>query len=104
MNTTTDLIYPALINLSRTFKSQEYRLEIEKLTLGELDQYIDELSKTSSMNDINRNEKLRLCLRFRNAFLINLPYFEVTEIYERMYILIEKYTSISIQKYTNLID
>jgi len=82
MNATADLIYTNLINLARTFNSREFRLEIEKLSLVELDQHIDKLTKTSLINDINRNEKLRLCLRLRNAYLINLPCFEVTKIYE----------------------
>lgn len=82
MNATTDLLYPTLINLPRTFDSRDYRREIERLSLEELDKHIESLSSSLLANDINSREKLRLCLRFRNAYLINLPYFEVTKINE----------------------
>jgi len=83
MNATTDLLYPTLVNLPRTFNSKDYRRKIEKLSLEELDKHIESITNSSFGDDINRNEKLRLCLRFRNAHLINLPYFEVTKINER---------------------
>lgn len=83
MNETTDLLYPTLVNLPRTFKSKDYRRKIERLSLEELDKHIESIINCSFVNDINRHEKLRLCLRFRNAHLINLPYFEVTKINER---------------------
>ena len=83
MNATTDLLYPTLINLPRTFNSKDYRRKIERLSLEELDKHIESITNSSFEDDINRHEKLRLCVRFRNAHLINLPYFEVTKIDER---------------------
>jgi hypothetical protein len=83
MNATTDLLYPTLVNLPRTFNSKDYRRKIERLSLEELDKHIEGITNSSFGDDINRHEKLRLCLRFRNAHLINLPYFEVTKINER---------------------
>lgn len=82
MNATTDLLYPTLVNLPRTFNSKDYRWKIERLSLEELDKHIESITNSSFGDDINRHEKLRLCLRFRNAHLINLPYFEVTKINE----------------------
>ncbi len=82
MNATTDLLYPTLVNLPRTFNSKDYRWKIERLSLEELDKHIESITNSSFGDDINRHEKLRLCLRFRNAHLVNLPYFEVTKIGE----------------------
>jgi len=79
MNATTDLLYPTLINLVRTFNSRGYRMEIEKLPVEELESYIDKLTECSIESDMNRNEKLRICLRFRNAYLIQLPFFSITK-------------------------
>ena len=84
MNATTDLLYTALVNLPRTFNSRDYRQKIEKVSFEELDKQVESLSNGLLANDINRHEKLRLCLRLRNVYLINLPYFEVTMINERI--------------------
>ena len=90
MNATTDLLYPTLVNLPRTFNSKDYRRKIERFTLEELDKHIESITNSSFGDDINRHEKLRLCLRFRNAYLINLPYFEITKINEQ-FISINQY-------------
>jgi len=45
--------------------------------LVELNVYIDKLTNGDWKDNKNRDEKLRLCLHFRNAFLIQLSYFYV---------------------------
>ena len=82
MNATTDLLYPSLKDLPRTFNSRMYRMEIERLSIEELERYIEKLTDCSTERDSNRNEKLRLCLRLRNAYMIQLPYFSVTKTFE----------------------
>ena len=79
MNATTDLLYPSLKDLPRTFHSRGYRMEIEKLSIEGLESYIEMLTDTSIERDVNRNEKLRICLRFRNAYMIQLPFFSITK-------------------------
>ena len=79
MNATTDLLYPSLNDLPRTFHSRGYRMEIEKLSIERLESYIELLTDTSIERDVNRNEKLRICLRFRNAYMIQLPFFSITK-------------------------
>jgi len=79
MNATAELIYPRLMRAPRTYNSQQFRMQIERLSLEELEKCIDKLTKSK---EEHRDEKLRLCLRLRNAFLIQLPYFTVTKEYE----------------------
>ncbi len=92
MNATAEWIYPSLMLLPRTYTSQQFRMQIERMSLEELENYIDKLTKSKEEHG---DEKLRLCLRFRNAFLIQLPYFTVTKEYEdtnSFYAKSEKYS------------
>lgn len=78
MDATTDLIYSTLNKNSIGFDNNEFKREIEAFSLEELNNYIDKLNNGDWKDDKNINEKLRLCLRFRNSYLIQLPYFYVT--------------------------
>lgn len=75
MNASTDLIYSTLDRNTEGFDSSEFRCEIEKLSLEELNQYIDKFNTGESKERQYRDEKLRLCLRLRNAHLVRLPWF-----------------------------
>lgn len=78
MDATTDLIYSTLNRSSVGFESNEFSKEIELFSLEELNNYIDKLTNGDWKDDEFRDEKLRLCLRFRNSYLIQLPYFHIT--------------------------
>jgi len=82
MNATTELIYPALKRNSQGFNSKAFRMGIETFSLEELEKTIEKLTNDERENDPDKEEKLRLCLRFRNAYLIQLPYFRVIRKYE----------------------
>jgi hypothetical protein len=75
MNASTDLIYSTLDRKTDGFGSNKFRSEIEKLSLNELNLYIDKLHIGEWRNSDHRDEKLRLCLRVRNAHLLKLPWF-----------------------------
>ena len=77
MDATTDLIFSSLNRNSIGFDDNGYSKEIELFSLEELNNYIDKLTNGDWKDDKNRNEKLRLCLQFRNSYLIQLPYFHV---------------------------
>jgi hypothetical protein len=79
MDTTAELIYPSLMHIPRTYNSQQFRLRIERMNLEELEQCIFELE---ACKEEHRDEKLRLCLRLRNSFLIQQPYFMTTKEHE----------------------
>ena len=79
MDATTELIYPSLMHAPRTYNSQQFRLRIERMKLEELEQCIVALETSK---EEHRDEKLRLCLRFRNTFLIQQPYFMTTKEHE----------------------
>jgi hypothetical protein len=78
MDATTDLIYSTLNRNSIGFNDNEFSKEIELFSLEELNNYIEKLTNGDWKDEEYRDEKLRLCLRFRNAYLIQLPYFHVT--------------------------
>lgn len=78
MDATTDLIYSKLNRNLVGFKNNEFSKEIESFSLEALNVYIDNLTNGDWKVDEFRDEKLRLCLRFRNSYLIQLPYFLVT--------------------------
>ena len=75
MNASIDLIYSTLDRNAKGFGSNEFRCEIEKLSLEELNQYIDKFHTGVWEKSEYRDEKLRLCLRLRNAHLLRLPWF-----------------------------
>jgi hypothetical protein len=77
MDATTDLFYSKLNRNSIGFENNGFSKEIELFSLEELNNYIDKLTNGDWKDDEFRDEKLRLCLRFRNAYLIQLPYFNV---------------------------
>ena len=82
MDATAELIYPSLMHAPRTYNSQQFRLSIERMNLEELEQCIVELETSK---EAHRDEKLRLCLRFRNSFLIQQPYFTTSKEYESVW-------------------
>ena len=75
MNASTDLIYSTLDRNTEGFGSNEFRIEIEKLSMVELNHYIDKFHTGEWEMSEYRDEKLRLCLRLRNAHLLKLPWF-----------------------------
>jgi len=82
MNASTDLIYSTLDRQTEGFGSNQFRSEIEKLSLTELNNYIDNLLTGDWNESEHRDEKLRLCLRVRNAHLLKLPWFYTSRQHE----------------------
>lgn len=78
MDATTDLIYSTLNRNLIGFDNNGFKKEIEAFSLEELNSYIEKLTNGDWKDEEYRVDKLRLCLWYRNIFLIQLPYFHVT--------------------------